>query len=75
MSVNIMMVALALYAFGAVCFMLETYLEGERAGGSWDRCRICGLIMSMIWPLQICAVAVLAIASTGLKETRRSSAL
>lgn len=72
MSLNIL--ALALYAVGTLCVMLETYLEGERSGGTWDRCRICGLILSIIWPLQICAIALFVLLGADLKEPRRLSA-
>lgn len=71
MSVNILTVALALYALAAMCFMLETYLEGERSGGAWDRCRVCGLFLPVIWPLQLCAVAAVALWGAGIKNPRR----
>ncbi|MCZ8159081.1 MAG: hypothetical protein O9256_04265 [Rhizobiaceae bacterium] len=60
MDNSFVIMGLALYAVGQMFFLTETYLEGERCGGSWDLYRVCGLMSSLVWPMHLLAIGVTA---------------
>lgn len=64
MSDFYVVLSLCIYLAVATAFLAETYAEGERVGGFWDRDRVIGLLMCTVWPALTCAVAVAAIWSS-----------
>lgn len=73
MDNNFVIAGLVLYALGQVLFFTETYLEGERCGGSWDLYRVGGLMTSLLWPLQVFAIGAAAIWCAGHRIRRPAS--
>lgn len=55
------------YAFVALIFVMESFLEGEKAEARWDLGRVAGILLSFVWPLY--ALAALA----AVFHARRSS--
>lgn len=43
--------AWCVYGFVALIFLIETYVEGEKADAPWDAWRIGGLFLSLVWPV------------------------
>lgn len=70
MDNNFVVMGLVLYALVQVLFLTETYLEGERCSGSWDLYRVCGLMTSLVWPLQVLAIGSTAIWCAGYRSRR-----
>lgn len=64
-----LIVALILYTLIALIFLGESYLEGERDCQGWDVWRVAGLLLGLIWPVQILIVllAVVSRDGTGLQ--------
>jgi hypothetical protein len=55
---DMILFAFCAYAFVALIFVMESFLEGEKAEARWDLWRVAGIVLSFIWPLY--ALAALA---------------
>lgn len=65
----VLSVVVAFYAFGAIVFFSNTFLEGEADGSGWNASRIAGLLCCAAWPAVMLAVGVAALRT--VKPSRR----
>lgn len=51
---------LSFYTLICLFFLDNTYREGEAAGSDWDKMRVLGLVLCLIWPLLLVHVIIMA---------------
>jgi hypothetical protein len=51
---------LSFYILICLFFLDNTYREGEAVGGAWDKMRVLGLSLCLLWPLILVHVIISA---------------
>ena len=61
---------MAFYTFIALLFIDSTLREGAENGRRWDADRVAGLLLCLVWPATLAAIAILAYQNSRTNESR-----